>query len=117
MKSFYSFATIVLFSFQAFASGNVFCENKSTNASECLEKSKTLYQSIINSYADRTVRFNKKKGVSVIIEDIKDEAMQLMPYDTFLKFFKECGEERNSAPKARICINSKFQNILLRNMK
>lgn len=58
-----------------------------------------------------------KKGISVIIEDIKKDAMQLMSYNTFLDFFKECGENRKSASKARTCINSKFQNLLLRNMK
>ena len=117
MKKIFSiFVFCLLLSSNAFAGKNVFCKDLSTNQ-ECVEKSHEVYQSIIDAYAGRTLRYKQKQGQQADKDEIKTRAEQIMPYDTFYEFFQECGKNRQNPSSAKTCITSKFQKLLLKNME
>jgi ABC-type uncharacterized transport system substrate-binding protein len=115
-KLFFLLVVCLMLSSTACAAKNVFCTNFLTN-NDCIEKSHEVYQSIIDAYVGRTLRYKQKKGQPADKDEIKARAEQVMPYDTFYEFFQECGKNRQNPSSAKTCRTSKFQKLLLKNME
>ncbi|MBR6411925.1 MAG: hypothetical protein IKS41_02040 [Alphaproteobacteria bacterium] len=115
-KSLFILATCLSISFNAFASGNIFCDNNPTSNPYCTTVAHIMYQGYLEGYANQMVQYQQQEGVEANKELAKLEAEKLISYDTLHKYFKECGESKTNINDAQSCILSNLQNYIMKKM-
>jgi hypothetical protein len=114
-KFFYILLFCFLFSSQAFAASNIFCEelpNSDTSDTECRKISEIIYFGIMQGYANRMLQHKEKEGIPTTKEEAMAELLELFQQDTFFEYFQKCGESEKDIDNALECLLSNILTFL-----
>ena len=112
-KSFYIVVICLLFSSNAFAENNIFCNNQPSSDMGCVAISQIMYQGVLSGYVKAMLKHQQEKGLETDAAQTKAEIMDLLPYNTFHGYFQKCGESEKDFNSAQACILSNIQNLML----